>query len=573
MTKRYLIGAALLLAAGFVTLASFVGCKKNGETDSEAQGPPWFSDVTKELGIHFIHDGGPKDGLFFMPQQVGSGMALFDFDGDGLLDLYLMNNGGPKGRPNQLFKQMKDGTFKNVSKGSNLDFADHCMGVAVGDFNNDGKPDLLVTMYGGVRLFLNLGNGKFKDVTKAAGLNNPAWTTSAAFLDYDRDGWLDLVIVNYVDYDKTLACTGASGLRDYCAPKASKPIVSKLYRNLGKQADGTIKFQDVSLTSNIGRKPGPGLGVIVHDFDGDGYPDIFVANDGMANHLWMNQRDGTFVEEAVQRGVAYNAMGVAEANMGIGLGDVDGDGMQDLFVTHLSSETNTLWIQGPRGAFRDQTAQTRMNRPKWRATGFGTVLGDFDQNGWLDAVVLNGRVARQKPVPDSPLGPFWSMYGERNQVFVNDGKGQYLDRSLDNPAVCGYENVGRSLAMGVLDPKTGILFLVAQSIDGPTKIFRTVAPNRGHWLLVRAVDPKHGSRDSLGAELTLHTGGRKFVRTVQASGGYLCANDSRQHFGLGQNDKVDFLHVIWPDGKSEEFSVPEIDRLITIEQGKGRPAK
>src|SRR5207249_1731001 len=262
---------------------------------------------------------------------------------------------------------------------SGLDIAGYCTGVAIGDVNNDGWPDVLVTQYGGLKLFLNNGNGTFTDVSREAGLDSVLWGMSACFVDYDRDGWLDLVVVNYVKYDVTRLCYDGQGRRDYCHPSQFPGSVANLYRNLGTEKQGgraglaAIHFEDVTEKAGLGRLPGPGLGVVCADFNGDGWPDILVANDAKPNHLWINQRDGTFKEEGVPRGIGYNAMGRAEANMGIAIGDVDGDGLFDVFVTHLTDETNTLWKQGPRGIFQDRTVGLGLASPRWRGTGFGTV--------------------------------------------------------------------------------------------------------------------------------------------------------------------------------------------------------
>ena len=237
LSRRTCVCLGLLVVLGGLGL----GCRQPSTSGPDVPAePPWFADVTQEVGLDFVHDIGPRPPEeYFMPQSVGSGAALFDFDGDGRLDLYLMNNGGPRGRPNQLFRQRPDGTFQNVSEGSGLDFSGYCMGVAVGDVNNDGRPDVLVTEDGGVRLFLNQGDGKFIDVTKEAGLDNPAWATSAAFVDYNRDGWLDLVVVNYIDYVPTRRCSGLDGLRDYCGPGGFSGQVTRLYRNLVRPAGAT----------------------------------------------------------------------------------------------------------------------------------------------------------------------------------------------------------------------------------------------------------------------------------------------------------------------------------------------
>jgi hypothetical protein len=572
--------ASLLILAVCLPL----GCQKPPATPTEADemsGPPWFTEFTSEAGISFIHDAGPVDS-YFMPQIVGSGAALFDFNNDGLLDILLLQGGGPQSAAkNQLYQQLPGGKFKDVSAGSGLDFVGFNTGVAIGDVNNDGRPDVLITQYGGVRLFLNNGDGTFTDVTKEAGLINPGWATSAAFFDYDRDGWLDLVVVNYVDYDPSWNCTGPNGVRDYCSPKTFAGTVSKLFHNLGKKlsppGNGSktpaVRFEDVSFASGLGKVAGPGLGVVCADFNGDGWPDIFIANDGKPNHLWINQKDGTFKEEAVARGVALNAMGAAEANMGIGFGDIDGDGLPDLFVTHLTSETPTLWKQGPRGAFRDATVFSGLAKPRWRATGFGTVLGDFNQDGALDVAVVNGRVARGVAVDNPELPAFYRPYAERNQLFANDGTGKFRDISHANPAFCGTPRISRGLAMGAIFGD-GSLHLLVTEVAGPARVFRNVAPDRGHWLLVRVLDPAL-HRDAYGAEVTVKTAKRSWVGFVNAAGSFQCSNDPRVHFGLGRVDRIESVDVLWPDGDKETFDKDTlgdgVDRPIVLEKGKGKP--
>jgi hypothetical protein len=558
------LGLALVLA----------GCRTSPSGPDAPQGPPWFEDVSDEVGLDFVHDAGPQDGKYFTPQQMGSGCALFDFDGDGLLDVLLLNNGGPKGRPNKLYRQTREGRFIDVSAGSGLDFAGWCMGVAVGDVNNDGLPDVLVTEYGHIRLLLNKGGGKFEDVTAAAGLANPGWATSAAFFDYDRDGWLDLVVVNYVDYDPSFPCHAASGVRDFCPPRPFRGTVSRLFRNKGATNGGPVRFEDVSFETGIGRLAGPGLGVVCADFDGDGWPDVFVANDGKPNHLWMNKQGKTFMEQAVARGLAYNALGQAEAGMGVALGDVDGDGLFDLFVTHLRSETNTVWRQSPRGLFRDRTGESGMARPAWRSTGFGTMLGDFDHDGALDAVITNGLVAKQKAPPDCELGAFWGQYADRNQVFRNDGRGAFEDLSPRNKghnAFCGRDVVGRGLAIGDVR-NSGALWVLVSGVAGRARLYKNVVPDRGHWLVVRVFDPRL-KRDALGAEVTVRAGQRSWVRLASAAGSYLSSNDPRAHFGLGKADSFDSVEVRWPDGLVESFAGGAADRHVQLERGQGRTLK
>jgi len=265
--------------------------------------------------------------------------------------------------------------------------------------------------------------------------------------------------------------------------------------------------------------------------------------------------------------VAYNGMGVAEGNMGIGFGDVFGDGLNDLFVTHLYSETNTLWRQGPPGLFRDFTTVSRLNRPRWRGTGFGTVLADFDHDGALDAVLTNGRVARITADKTSG-GPFWSRYADRNQLFANEGDGRFREISVSNPALCGTPNVGRGLAVGDLRNR-GCLDVVVTAIAGPVQVCHNVAPKKGHWLMVRALDPAL-KRDAYGAEVTVRAGGQRFSRVVSPGGSYLSHSDVRAHFGLGQAERVEAIRVRWPDGKGEEFPGGAADQHVVVRKGEGR---
>jgi hypothetical protein len=568
--KRSVVIITILVVGVFVAL--IVGCsaRPSATTDAELPtGPAWFADVTDEVGLDFTHDAGPIDGKYFLPQTIGSGAALFDFDGDGLLDIYLLNNGGLERRPNQLFRQKADGTFVNVSKGSGLDFAEHCMGVAVGDVNNDGRPDVLVTYYGGVKLFLNRGNGTFQDVTRESGIENPSWGTSAAFFDYDRDGWLDLIVINYLDYFPSRQCTSPGGVSDYCAPKFFAGRISRLFHNVGRGPEGNgVRFEDVTLKSGLGTVPGPGLGVLCADFNGDGWPDIFIANDGQPNRLWMNQHNGTFKEEARERNIAYDGRGGAQAGMGIAYGDIDGDGLADVFVTHLTGETNTLWKQSPRGLFRDSTGQAQLASPRWRATGFGTVLADFDHDGALDLAIANGAVYRASSVANPDLGSHWGSYAERNQLFANDGSGKFQEISLNNPGFCGVANVGRGLAWGDVNGD-GAIDLLMTTAGSRARIFRNVAPNRGHWLMVRALDPAL-NRDALGAEVTVRAGTKKWERLITGAGSYLCSSDPRAHFGLGAADRIDSIEVHWPDDKRETFTGGSADRVVILRKGEGQ---
>ncbi len=536
-------------------------------------GEPWFEEVAENLQLDFVHVAGFQVDPYFMPRVNGAGSALFDYDNDGLLDVYLLQNGGPDGPANRLFRQQADHTFVDATAGSGLDVSGWGMGVTTGDVNNDGHVDLAVFEYGRTRLFLNEGEGHFVDVSETAGLVNPLWGMSGVFFDYDRDGWLDLFIANYVDYDPSWPCSSTSGRRAYCSPSVFTGTVSKLFHNIGQVEDaGTstrrVRFEDVTVASGIGRKIGPGLAVHSVDFTNDGWPDVLVANDQTNNELWVNQRDGTFQDEAVVRGLACNAFGRSEADMGIALGDVDANGHLDVFITHLNIETHTLWMQDEPGLFTDRTPASGLAPA--RGTGFGTALGDFDLDGDLDLVVATGAIRRgDDPLGNPKLGEHWSVYAEPNQVLRNDD-GHFVDISARESALCGQADVARGLAVGDLD-NDGRLDLVVTCVDAPVKALINRAPRRGHWLAVRAIDPTL-KRDAFGAIVQVAAGGRQWMRVIQTAGSYACASDALAHFGLGEVTEIEQIEVRWPDGLIETFTDIDVDVSVTLRRGEGQAA-
>jgi enediyne biosynthesis protein E4 len=554
----------LFLICLLVTLSA---CKRNEKTENApAQIPSGYFVPVTDRGINFKHDPG-VDGTYFMPESIGSGAAFLDYDNDGDLDIFLVNCGEHsktklKRSPNRMFRQDPGFHFTDVEKTTGLSGTGYSMGVAAGDIDNDGDVDLYITNFGPDELYRNNGDGTFTNITAAAGISNPAWATSAAFLDYDRDGYLDIFVANYVFYNPQVQCNDRAGRLDYCGPVGFDGSPDVLYHN-----NGNNTFTDVSVKSGIARVAGKGLGVVVTDFNDDHFPDIFVANDREPNFVWINNGDGTFSEQGLALGCAVNLLGQPEANMGVAIGDVDSDMDFDLYLTHLHGETNTFYRNNGKVGFQDDTAISRLGGLR-SFTGFGTGFFDFDQDGDLDVFVANGRVTRGTLLTKSNRPDYWDYYAEPNLLYENNGKGEFSDVSARCGLLCASIKNSRAATFGDIDNDGDIDVLVSNE-GSSAELFRNEVPNKGHWLMVRAIDPKL-KRDALGARIIVNIEGKKIQREVNPFYSYLSSNDIRVHFGLGNSSKIDSIQVLWPDGTSENFDGGAVDRLIVLEKGKAK---
>ena len=539
-----------------------------------------------QRGIDFLHEPGPTRKYFF-PEIMGSGVALFDADADEDLDIYFLNGCdlSPDRRTsvehgqftspspnavNRLFLQGNDGRFKDASSGSGLEDSGYSIGVAVGDVDNDGAPDVYVTRYGEDRLFHNLGDGHFEDVTNAFDGVCRQWGTSACFFDYDRDGLLDLYVAQYVEDSSWRQCFGPDGQREYCEPSDFSAVSDRLFHN--ETTERAIRFRDVSQSSLISSPARKGLGIVSADFNYDGWPDLYVANDGEPNSLWINARDGTFDDQALVLGSAFDANGRSQASMGIAVGDFDADRRLDLFVTHLGDEYSTLYRGDSQIGFFDQSVVSGVGPATYPFTGFGTVAGDLNLDGYLDLVVVNGAVRRRAeiflPGEETSDGKFWSAYAEPDQLLLNDGNGMFVDASSEPSWAALGVRVSRGLACGDLD-RDGDLDMVATAIGFPARLLINETPTSGHWLSVRAVEPQWGGRDAVGSVVTVTSGSRVLSRRVTRAGSYLSSHDARTHFGLGDTNQIDSLSVVWSDGSEERFPIQAVNQHLTLRHGDG----
>ncbi len=528
---------------------------------------PLFTEVTAALGFSQT-EASWSPGTHALPEVIGSGVALFDYNNDGALDV-LHIRFPPPGKedspaPNQLFQQQPDGTFVDVTAAAGIGHEGYGQGVAIGDVDNDGDVDVYVTNYGANVFYRNNSDGTF--ALEEIGLSNEAWGTSATFGDYDRDGDLDLYVANYVQFDPETVCRGKQSAPDYCNPQVFEPATDRLFRNDG---DGT--FTDVTERAGIAAMSGRGLGVVCLDLTRDGWADFFVANDGEANHLWVNQTDGTFAEEAILHGLAFNAYGQPEGSMGITVGDVNGDTHPDLFVTHLSGETNTLYVASPYSVFVDMTEIAGFAGRDLRFTGFGGGFLDFDNDADLDIALVNGRVKRGGILKKASVGEFWNFYAEPNLLFQNSQTTEgfaFSDVSSRAPDFTGRVEVSRGMAFGDID-RDGDVDIVVSSLDNRLRLFRNDAPPpQHHWLFVQAITE---NRDALGAQVTLRTESRTLTGYVLPGSSYLSSSDPIMHFGLGAINKIQAIDVHWQDGSRERFPGTTANRRVKIYQGKGVP--
>jgi hypothetical protein len=547
-----------------------------------------FIDVAEKTGLDFVHFNG-MSGELYMFEIFGPGAALFDYDNDGDLDAYLVQGNmlgpgkdesdatvpppGPLPLTDRLYRNdltvRPDGTrdvrFTDVTGQSGLRATGYGMGVAAGDYDNDGWTDLYVTNWGANQMLRNGGDGTFTDVTELTRTSDGAWGTSAAFVDYDGDGWLDLYVANYLenDYRTHKVCKGPTGGSDYCGPKDHTGQADRLYRNLG---DGT--FEDVSEASGIGAVAGKGLGVVTADVDGDGRSDIYVANDGMENFLWRNRGDGTFRDEALLAGCALDGKGLPEAGMGVDAGDFDRDGDEDLFVTHLSGETNTLYVNEGGGTFEDRSAESNLGSPSWNDTGFGTSWFDYDNDGWLDVLVVNGAVRIRFVVARVHAGHPYPL-DQVDRLFRNRGDGHFTDVSKSAGEALGLSYVSRGAVFGDVD-NDGDTDVLIMNNNGPARLLSNEVGKVRRWLGLRLVGTA-GRRDMLGTrvEAALRDGSSLW-RRARTDGSFCSAQDPRTLFGLGESGDVAGVRVHWPDGTAEEWTDLEPGRYTTLAQGTGQ---
>ena len=591
-----------------VGLCLYIGC-------DTAPPPVRFRDVTTQSGIDFVHVDGAS-GAYFLIETYGAGGGFFDSDGDGDLDIYLVNGfdlGGIQATPvnldhrrggtywverpdqvrsaepgavdidfsilaeasgrraaNVLYRNNGDGSFSDISRESGVDDTGYGMGCAAADYDNDGDQDLYVTNYGPNVLYRNEGDGTFTNVTDRAGVAAPQWSSSAAFFDYDGDGHLDLYVVNNVDFTfaTNKVCGGFVGTtplgllaitertRSYCAPSDYGGVPDALYRNDG---DGT--FTDISAKTGIADLAGKGLGVVAWDFDGDGDQDVFVANDGMENYLYRNEGDGTFTDVALQVGAAFNADGDDEACMGVDFGDYDNDGDFDLFVTNFSHETNTLY-RNEGGRFKDVTDAVGLGRPSWRFLGFGTNFLDYDNDGDLDLYVANGHVLDKIALFQSGV-----EYAQEHQLFLNDGTGRFALADTSSGAWFALAQVGRGTAFGDYDGD-GDIDILATNGGGAAKLVRNEGGNAHNWLMVRT-EGTQSNRDGVGTQVKVVAGDLVQVRQVRSGSSYLSISDPRLHFGLGTKQRVDLVEVRWTSGMIQRIEDIPVNQVLSIKERWG----
>jgi hypothetical protein len=542
----------------------------SGELWAAGSAGPGFrlTDVTSSAGISFHHNSGAYGGKL-LPETLGSGCAFLDYDADGWQDILLINGMDWPGHKRQrstlrLFHNNRNGTFLDVTRKAGLDLEMYGMGVAVGDYDNDGFPDILVTCVGQNRLFHNTGKGAFVDVTRKSGLGGRvAMSTSALWFDYDRDGRLDLFVCNYVKWspEHDVFCSLDGKTKSYCTPEAYRGETCWLFHNRG---DGT--FEDVTATSGTFDSSSKSLGVAVFDYDRDGWPDLVVANDTQPNKLYRNQRNGTFKDIAVEAGIAFSTEGKARAGMGLDTGDFNHSGTDGIAITNFDNEMVGLYRPLGNGTFEDVAVQAGVGLPSKYSLGFGCMFADLNLDGALDLIVANGHIDDTVRNIRGNVG-----YAQPPQLFLNDGQGKFRDVAAEVGSAFSQPKVGRGLACADFDHDGDVDVLMTTN-NGPAYLYRNDLVSGNRSIRLRLIGTR-SNRDAIGATVRIEAGGVAQSRTVRGGSSYLSQSELPVTFGLGNQELAERVRVLWPSGRTEEFKGLAAGKTYECTEAKGiRPA-
>jgi len=527
-----------------------------------AESPARFTDVTQAAGIKFKHNSG-RAGKKYLPETLGAGGAFLDYDNDGWPDILLINSKDwtPRGRrtTHALYRNNRDGTFTNVTAGSGLDVEMYGMGVAVGDYDNDGRDDVYITALEGDRLFHNEGSGKFRDVTKQVGIQNASFGTSAAWFDYDRDGNLDLFVANYVQWtvNGDIWCSLDGSTKSYCTPESYKGTASKLFHN-----QGGGRFEEVGAKAGVGDPTSKSLGIAVLDYNNDGWPDLFVANDTQPNKLYRNNRNGTFTEEGISAGVALGEDGVARGAMGADSGDYDRSGRAHLLVGNFSNQMLGLYHNEGTGLFVDEAPSSAVGRSSLLSLAFGVFFFDYDLDGYPDIFAANGHIEEEIGRVQPKV-----QYRQPPLLFRNTGKGKFENATAGMSPEFKRPIVARGAAYADFDGD-GDLDLLVTTNDGPAYLFRNDGGNRNHWLCIRTVGSK-SNRDGIGAVVRIESRSGKQWARVRSGSSYCSQSDLALTFGLGADTSVTSIEIDWPSGTVQKLSGVPANQFLTIDEARG----